>query len=436
MSQKVSIFWFRRDLRLHDNAGLYHALKANHPVLPIFIFDTEILQSLPENDARVSFIYDSLQELRKRLQEQYQSSIGIYYGNPLDIFKILIVEYDIQSVYTNSDYEPYARKRDGEISQTLKLSNIEFKTFKDQVIYEKNEVVKDNNEPYVVYTPYMRKWKQKFHSDEPVMLYDSESLLNRMHKKTDLPNLALVEIGFNRSDIKVPAYEISKSLLNSYEKTRNFPAIEKGTSKLGPHLRFGTVSTRQIVLKALNIKNETFLNELIWREFFMQILWHFPHTVHKAFKPKYDRIPWRNNESDFDKWKNGETGYPLVDAGMRELNSTGFMHNRVRMLVASFLCKHLLIDWRWGEAYFALKLLDFELSSNVGNWQWAAGSGVDAAPYFRIFNPITQVDKFDKQKEYINKWVPELQELTYPQMMVDHKMARERCLKTYKDALN
>ena len=436
MSQKVSIFWFRRDLRLHDNAGLYHALKANHPVLPIFIFDTEILQSLPENDARVSFIYDSLQELRKRLQEQYQSSIGIYYGNPLDIFKILIVEYDIQSVYTNSDYEPYARKRDGEISQTLKLSNIEFKTFKDQVIYEKNEVVKDNNEPYVVYTPYMRKWKQKFHSDEPVMLYDSESLLNRMHKKTDLPNLALVEIGFNRSDIKVPAYEISKSLLNSYEKTRNFPAIEKGTSKLGPHLRFGTVSTRQIVLKALNIKNETFLNELIWREFFMQILWHFPHTVHKAFKPKYDRIPWRNNESDFYKWKNGETGYPLVDAGMRELNSTGFMHNRVRMLVASFLCKHLLIDWRWGEAYFALKLLDFELSSNVGNWQWAAGSGVDAAPYFRIFNPITQVDKFDKQKEYINKWVPELQELTYPQMMVDHKMARERCLKTYKDALN
>ncbi|WP_297690925.1 deoxyribodipyrimidine photo-lyase [uncultured Eudoraea sp.] len=436
MPQKISIFWFRRDLRLHDNVGLYHALKGNHPVLPIFIFDTEILQSLPENDARVSFIYDSLQEIRKQLTEHYQSSIGIYFGNPLDIIKTLIAEYDVQSVYTNRDYEPYARKRDREIAQTLKLSNIEFKTFKDQVIFEKNEVVKDNGEPYVVYTPYMRKWKQKFHLDEPVMLYDSESLLNRMHKKTDLPNLALEEIGFNRSDIKVPAYEISKSLLNSYEKTRNFPAIEKGTSKLGPHLRFGTVSTRQIVLKAMNIKNETFLNELIWREFFMQILWHFPHTVHKAFKPKYDRIPWRNNESDFDKWKNGETGYPLVDAGMRELNSTGFMHNRVRMLVASFLCKHLLIDWRWGEAYFALKLLDFELSSNVGNWQWAAGSGVDAAPYFRIFNPITQVDKFDKQKEYINKWVPELQELTYPQMMVDHKMARERCLKTYKEALN
>ena len=436
MPQKISIFWFRRDLRLYDNVGLYNALKGNHPVLPIFIFDTEILQSLPENDARVSFIYDSLQEIRKQLKEHYQSSIGIYFGNPKDIIKTLIAEYDVQSIYTNRDYEPYARKRDGEIAQTLKLSNIEFKTFKDQVIFEKNEVVKDNGEPYVVYTPYMRKWKQKFQSDEPVMLYDSKSLLNRMLKKTDLPNLELEEIGFKRSDIKVPTYEISPSLLNAYEKTRNFPAIEKGTSKLGPHLRFGTVSIRQIVLKALNVKDETFLNELIWREFFMQILWHFPHTVHKAFKPKYDRIQWRNNESDFHKWKNGETGYPLVDAGMRELNSTGFMHNRVRMLVASFLCKHLLIDWRWGEAYFALKLLDFELSSNVGNWQWAAGSGVDAAPYFRIFNPITQVDKFDKQKEYINKWVPELQELNYPQMMVDHKMARERCLKTYKEALN
>ncbi|MGB5458746.1 MAG: deoxyribodipyrimidine photo-lyase [Eudoraea sp.] len=436
MQGKVSVFWFRRDLRLHDNAGLYNALKGSHPVLPIFIFDTEILQSLPENDARVTFIYDSLQEMRKKMKEQYQCSIGIYYGNPLDIFKKLTNQYDIQNVYTNRDYEPYAQKRDSEIAQELKLSGIEFKTFKDQVIFEENEIVKDDGKPYVVYTPYMRKWKEKFKTDEPVMAYDSESLLNRMFKKADLPNLLLEEIGFKRSEIAVPAYEISPSLLNSYEKTRNFPAIEKGTSKLGAHLRFGTVSTRQTVLKALSARNETFLNELIWREFFMQILWHFPHTVYKAFKPKYDRIPWRNDEKEFEMWKKGETGYPLVDAGMRELNSTGFMHNRVRMLVASFLCKHLLIDWRWGEAYFASKLLDFELSSNIGNWQWAAGSGVDAAPYFRIFNPITQVEKFDHQKEYINKWVPELQELTYPQMMVDHKMARERCLRIYKEALN
>lgn len=436
MQGKVSVFWFRRDLRLHDNAGLYNALKGSHPVLPIFIFDTEILQSLPENDARVTFIYDSLQEMRKKMKEQCQSSIGIYYGNPLDIFKNLINQYDIQNVYTNRDYEPYAQKRDSEIAQELKLSGIEFKTFKDQVIFEENEIVKDDGKPYVVYTPYMRKWKEKFKTDEPVMAHDSESLLNRVFKQADLPNLLLEEIGFKRSEIAVPAYEISPSLLNSYEKTRNFPAIEKGTSKLGAHLRFGTVSTRQTVLKALSARNETFLNELIWREFFMQILWHFPHTVHKAFKPKYDRIPWRNNEEEFEKWKNGKTGYPLVDAGMRELNATGFMHNRVRMLVASFLCKHLLIDWRWGEAYFASKLLDFELSSNIGNWQWAAGSGVDAAPYFRIFNPITQVEKFDQQKEYINKWVPELQELTYPQMMVDHKMARERCLRVYKEALS
>ncbi len=436
MQGKVSIFWFRRDLRLHDNAGLYNALKGSHPVLPIFIFDTEILQSLPENDARVTFIYDSLQEMRKKMKEQCQSSIGIYYGNPLDIFKNLINQYDIQNVYTNRDYEPYAQKRDNEIAQELKLSGIKFKTFKDQVIFEENEIVKDDGKPYVVYTPYMRKWKEKFKTDEPVMAYDSESLLSRVFKQVALPNLLLEEIGFKRSEIAVPAYEISPSLLNSYEKTRNFPAIEKGTSKLGPHLRFGTVSTRQTVLKALSARNETFLNELIWREFFMQILWHFPHTVYKAFKPKYDRIPWRNDEKEFEMWKKGETGYPLVDAGMRELNSTGFMHNRVRMLVASFLCKHLLIDWRWGEAYFASKLLDFELSSNIGNWQWAAGSGVDAAPYFRIFNPLTQVEKFDQQKEYINKWVPELQELTYPQMMVDHKMARERCLRIYKEALN
>lgn len=436
MRENVSIFWFRRDLRLDDNRGLYNALKGSHPVLPIFIFDTEILHSLPENDARVTFIYDSLQKLREKLKAGYQSSIAVYAGNPLDIFKTLINQYNIQCVYTNRDYEPYAHKRECEIAKELKLSNIKFKTFKDQVVFEENQVVKDNGESYVVYTPYMRKWKQKFKTDEPVMVYDSGSFLNRMFKKADLPNLSLAEIGFKRSAIEVPAYEISASLLNSYEKTRNFPAIEKGTSKLGPHLRFGTVSVRQIVLKALNAQNEIFLNELIWREFFMQILWHYPHTIHNAFKPKYDRIPWRNNEEEFEKWKNGETGYPLVDAGMRELNSTGFMHNRVRMLVASFLCKHLLIDWRWGEAYFASKLLDFELSSNIGNWQWAAGSGVDAAPYFRIFNPLTQVDKFDQQKEYINKWVPDLQELTYPQMMVDHKMARERCLKIYKEALS
>lgn len=435
MNKKVSIFWFRRDLRLHDNVGLYHALNADHPVLPIFIFDTEILQSLPENDARVSFIYESLKALQKNLEENYGSSIAIYHGKPLDTFRTLLNQFDIQAVYCNRDYEPYAQKRDGKIKDELDLGNIEFKSFKDQVIFEKDEIVKGDATPYVVYTPYMRKWKQTYNSDEPVIAYDSESYLNRCHKQTHWPKISLKDMGFIRSDIVVTEHCVSSSMVNSYEKTRNFPAIEQGTSKLGPYLRFGSVSIREVVEKSLNAENETFLNELIWREFFMQILWHFPQTVYKAFKPKYDRIAWRNNEEEFEKWKNGETGYPLVDAGMRELNATGFMHNRVRMLVASFLCKHLLIDWRWGEAYFASKLLDFELSSNIGNWQWAAGSGVDAAPYFRIFNPITQVAKFDNQKEYINKWVPELQELSYPPMMVDHKSARERCLKVYKEAL-
>jgi deoxyribodipyrimidine photo-lyase len=436
MREKLSIFWFRRDLRLGDNTGLFNALKESEQVLPIFIFDPEILQSLPENDARVTFIYDSLQRLRKQLKENHQSSLAIYFGNPRHIFNSLINQYDIKGVYSNRDYEPYAQKRDSAVEDQLRLNGIEFKTFKDQVIFEKNEIAKENGEPYVVYTPYMRKWKQKFSTDQPVMLYDSVSLLDRIFKQTDLPNLSLEDIGFKRSGLMVPPYEISPVFIDSYEETRNFPSIEKGTSRLGPHLRFGTISIRQIALKAINARNETFLNELIWREFFMQILWHYPHTVHKAFKPKYDRIQWRNNEKEFEKWKNGETGYPLVDAGMRELNTTGFMHNRVRMLVASFLCKHLLIDWRWGEAYFASKLLDFELSSNVGNWQWAAGSGVDAAPYFRIFNPITQVDKFDQQKAYINTWVPDLQELSYPPMMVDHKTARERCLEAYKEALS
>ncbi len=436
MREKLSIFWFRRDLRLGDNTGLFNALKESDQVLPIFIFDPEILQSLPENDARVTFIYDSLQRLRKQLKENHQSSLAIHFGNPQHIFNSLINQYDIKGVYSNRDYEPYAQKRDSAVEDQLRLNGIEFKTFKDQVIFEKNEIAKENGEPYVVYTPYMRKWKQKFSTDQPVMLYDSVSLLDRIFKQTDLPNLSLEDIGFKRSGIMVPPYEISPVFIDSYEETRNFPSIEKGTSRLGPHLRFGTISIRQIALKAINARNETFLNELIWREFFMQILWHYPHTVHKAFKPKYDRIQWRNNQKEFEKWKNGETGYPLVDAGMRELNTTGFMHNRVRMLVASFLCKHLLIDWRWGEAYFASKLLDFELSSNVGNWQWAAGSGVDAAPYFRIFNPITQIDKFDQQKAYINTWVPDLQELSYPPMMVDHKTARERCLEAYKEALS
>lgn len=434
-SKKVSIFWFRRDLRLDDNVGFLEALKGDFPVLPIFIFDTEILSKLPKDDARLNFIYDTLQQMRNELQEKHNSSLAMYSGKPNDIFNKLITEYDINTVYTNDDYEPYAKERDANIGKLLMGNDITFKTYKDQVIFEKSEVVKDDGEPYVVYTPYKNKWKEIFDADKDLQIHYTSQYLQNLIDHTRLPNLSLSDIGFEKSEIKVPDYDVTPTLIDNYEDTRNFPALENGTSHLGPHLRFGTVSVRKMMKKAIAEKNEVFWSELIWREFFMTILWHFPHTVDQAFRSKYDRIDWRNNEDEFDKWKNGKTGYLLVDAGMRELNNTGYMHNRVRMLVASFLCKHLLIDWRWGETYFAEKLLDYEMSSNVGNWQWAAGSGVDASPYFRIFNPMTQVDKFDKNKEYIKKWIPEYGTDDYPDKMVDHKKARERCLETYKEAV-
>lgn len=435
MRKKISIFWFRRDLRLDDNVGLLEALKGEYPVLPLFIFDKEILDGLPKKDARVSFIFSTVQKMRSELKKNHGSSLTLLYGTPKSVFQDLLKDYDIQTVYTNHDYEPYAKKRDGEIKALLEQEGKDFLTFKDQVIFEKNEVVKDDGKPYVVYTPYKNKWKSTFNSEKHLQIQYTSKYLDNVYKNTSLPNLSLADMGFKKSNVEVPDYTVTPTLIENYEKTRNFPAKELGTSRLGPHLRFGTVSVRKMMKKAIAEKNEVFWSELIWREFFMQILWHFPHTVNQSFRPKYDRIEWRNNEMEFEKWKQGETGYAFVDAGMRELNTTGFMHNRVRMLVASFLCKHLLIDWRWGEAYFAEKLLDYDMSANVGNWQWAAGSGVDASPYFRIFNPMTQIDKFDKQKEYINKWVPDLQELTYPPKIVDHKMARERCLKVYKEAV-
>ncbi|WP_439151794.1 cryptochrome/photolyase family protein [Winogradskyella sp.] len=434
MSKKVNIFWFRRDLRLDDNVGFYQALKGEHPVLPIFIFDTEILDKLPKDDARVTFIFETLQGMRQTLQDEHSSSIAMYNGKPIDVFKDLVKEFDINTIYTNHDYEPYATERDEEIKSFLDKKDITFNTFKDQVIFEKDEVVKKDGDPYVVYTPYMRTWKEKFKTIDLEIFY-TNSYLDNLIEHSRLTNLSLSDIGFEKSSQEITPYEVTPTLIQEYEDTRNFPAKD-ATSRLGPHLRFGTVSVRKMMKKAIAEKNEIFWQELIWREFFMQILWHFPHTKDKAFKAKYDRIDWRNDEDEFKKWCEGKTGYPLVDAGMRQLNETGFMHNRVRMLVGSFLCKHLLIDWRWGEAYFAEKLHDYEMASNVGNWQWVAGSGVDAAPYFRIFNPTSQIQKFDKDLKYIKKWVPEFQELTYPEKMVDHKKARERCLETYKSALN
>lgn len=434
MLDKVNIFWFRRDLRLDDNVGFYKALHGKFPVYPIFIFDTEILQDLPKNDARVTFIFESLQKMRSELQEN-GSSLAIYNGNPEEIFQKLISELNIQHVITNHDYEPYALERDEKIKKLLSEESIGFHTFKDQVVFEKSEIVKSDGTPYLVYTPYMKVWKETFKKNMVENAYKTSEFFQNLIQKSDLPNLSLKDIGFTKSDLEVPEYDVSSNTIQEYEKKRNFPS-EDATSHLGPHLRFGTVSIRKMMKKAIAEKNEVFWQELIWREFFMQILWHFPETVNNAFKKQYDRIEWRNNKDEFEMWKEGKTGYPMVDAGMRQLNESGYMHNRVRMVVASFLCKHLLIDWRWGEAYFAEKLLDYELSSNIGNWQWAAGTGVDSAPYFRIFNPIIQFEKFDKDKKYVKKWIPELDKDSYPNPVVDHKEARERCLSVYKKALS
>lgn len=426
------IFWFRRDLRIEDNAGLYRALKNNDQVVAVFIFDTNILDKLEnKKDARVSFIYETIQGLKLRFQKN-GSDLLVRYGDPKEVWKKLIEEEKPDSIYTNHDYEPYAKERDQHISELAKNLNVSFHTFKDQVIFEKDEVVKDDGTPYIVYTPYSKAWKQKA-NEFYFKSYPSEDYLAGLEKRPKETLVPLESMGFEKSDIEIPQKEVSQSLIKNYHDTRDFPAIE-GTSKLSIHFRFGTISIREKIRKARNL-NEKFYNELIWRDFYQMILWHFPKVVNESFKKEYDDIEWLNNEEDFEAWKQGNTGYPIVDAGMRELNTSGYMHNRVRMIVASFLCKHLLIDWRWGEAYFAEKLLDFDLASNNGGWQWAAGSGVDAAPYFRIFNPWLQEQKFDKDQKYIKNWVPEFDTSEYPEPIVEHSFARDRCLLAYKVAL-
>lgn len=432
--QSTSIFWFRRDLRLEDNAGLYHALKENERVLPVFIFDTAILNQLEDpNDRRVDFIHQALQHLQGQL-EKIGSSLLVFHSKPISAFAELLNKYHINSVYTNHDYEPYANERDEEIANLLKQHNCTFNTYKDQCIFEKNEVTKDDGKPYTVFTPYSNKWKSKLKS-EHYRSYKTEDHFKNFIQLKPLPLPTLKQLGFTKTDmVFLPPAPVKPTLLELYKAQRDFPAIA-GTSKMSMHLRFGTVSIRTLVQQCIT-KSETWLNELIWREFYMMIMWQFPHVVNNAFKPKYNFIAWRNNEQQFEKWCNGQTGFPIVDAGMRELNNTGFMHNRVRMIVSSFLIKDLLIDWRWGEAYFAKKLNDFDLSANNGGWQWAASSGCDAAPYFRIFNPTEQQKRFDPELTYIKKWVPEFGTSAYPLPMVDHASARLRTLAVYKEALS
>ena len=434
MKQKTTIFWFRRDLRLDDNAGLYRALKSGNPVLCLFIFDPAILDALDnKHDTRVTFIYDTIKELQQELEE-HGSSLLVLYDEVEKAWHQVLKEHDVAAVYTNHDYEPYAKTRDEAIGKLLKKGNIDFKTYKDQVIFETDEVVKDDGKPYTVFTPYSRKWKQKL-NDFYLSSYPTKKYLKNLLEIKHLPIPTLKDMGFERSEQAIPGKNY-KAIIDDYAEKRDYPAV-KGTSHIGMHLRFGTVSIRQLATEANHAKEKTWLNELIWREFYMMILHHFPKTQDHAFRPEYDRIKWINDEKQFDAWCNGQTGYPLVDAGMRELNETGYMHNRIRMLVASFLAKDLLIDWRWGERYFAAKLLDYEMASNVGGWQWAAGSGTDAAPYFRIFSPDAQTKRFDPEFKYIKKWVPEYADFSkYPKPIVDHAMARDRCLKAFKEALS
>ena len=431
--QEVSVFWFRRDLRIDDNAGLWKALKSGQPVIPIFIFDRNILDKLEErSDARVSFIHQSITAINSQLKE-YGSALHVFYSTPIEVMQDLSQKYEVKSVFLNRDYEPYAKERDQQVYDFWKARGVDVIGAKDHVIFEKDEVVKGDGTPYLVFSPYGRAWR-KILKPYHYKSYPTEKYFGKFFR-CELGSIpSLEDMGFEKTDIPIPSLQIDSNIIKTYDSTRNFPAKKNGTTRLGIHLRFGTLSVRKLLAHGIHY-NETFVNELIWRDFYQMALYNFPNSREKAIKPKYDFIRWENNEDHFKAWCKGKTGYPIVDAGMRELNQTGYMHNRVRMIVASFLTKHLLIDWRWGEAYFAQKLLDFDLASNVGGWQWASGSGLDAAPYFRVFNPTAQMEKFDKDLKYIKKWVPELETHLYPQPIVEHKWARERCLERFKEAL-
>lgn len=430
----VNIFWFRRDLRLHDNAGLYHALRGGLPVLPLFIFDRDILDRLEEkSDARVHFIRDTLVTLQEELSK-WGSGMEVRVGRPEEVFQAVLSRFMVGQVFTNHDYEPYARERDAAVGKLLASRGIPFHTYKDQVIFERDEILKDDGEPYTVFTPYSKKWKARV-NDLCLRSYPVEKYLGNLYQRAAGRIPSLMSMGFKPSPIPIPSNVVNATTLKKYAGQRDFPGIEGGTSRMGVHLRWGTCSIRELARKASAL-SEVYLGELIWRDFFHMILWHFPAVGKgKAFRPAYDLIRWRNNEQEFEKWCQGQTGYPIVDAGMRELNETGFMPGRVRMIVASFLAKHLLVDWRWGEAYFAEKLLDYDLAANNGNWQWAAGSGCDAAPYFRVFNPKLQTEKFDPDLVYVRRWVPELGTSAYPAPIVEHEMARRRALDAYAKAV-
>lgn len=431
---KISVFWHRRDIRIEDNASLYHALRQSGQVFPVFIFDRNILEGLPENDQRVLFIYSEIIKLQAAYR-QLGSDLQVFYGKPEELIPEILTKHKATQLFANRDYEPYALQRDKAIYEECQSKGISFSSHKDHVIFDRGEVLKADGTPYTVFTPYSRKWKEKL-NDFYLKFYPVEKYTQNLApgiKNVEPPSLKAMGFG-QQLEYYFPGQGWKTESIRKYDETRNFPALD-ATSRLSIHLRFGTISIRKLATMASQT-NESFLNELIWRDFYQMILYHFPHSVDRAFKSQYDQIRWENNEEHFERWCAGKTGYPMVDAGMRELNHSGFMHNRVRMVVASFLCKHLLLDWRKGEAYFAQKLLDYDLASNVGGWQWASGSGCDAAPYFRVFNPTAQQEKFDPDFQYIRKWVPEFGTDKYPQPIVEHTFARNRAIARYKEGLN
>jgi deoxyribodipyrimidine photo-lyase len=434
-SARINFFWFRRDLRLDDNAGLYQALRAGVPVVPVFVLDSDILQALPSrSDARVQFIMEELTRLKRQLQE-LGSDLLVRVGKPEVVWKALLEEFSqVGAVYANHDYEPQARIRDAGVQTLGESRGVAFLSFKDQVIFERDEIVTEARKPYTVYTPYKKKWLASL-SQFYLQSYPTEKYFQNFYRPSKKEKMiSWTELGFETVPMTYPSAEVPRPILRTYAETRDFPARPGGTTRLGIYLRFGTVSIRCLAREAQQT-SAVWLSELIWREFFMQVLFHFPEVVGRSFRPRFDAIQWRNHPEEFAKWCRGQTGYPLVDAGMRELNTTGFMHNRVRMVTASFLSKHLLIHWLWGERYFAAKLLDYDLAANNGNWQWAAGTGCDAAPYFRVFNPTAQAARFDQDSEYIKKWVPEVGTADYPSPMVEHVFARDRALAAFRRAL-